>query len=76
MCAHRHACSDFTRPLGHAHQHDVHNTDTTDDERNASDRPEQNRHDRGCRRSCVSDLLLIAHGKIIVAAGPDVMALP
>ena len=36
--------ADFARPLGHRHQHDVHDPDAADDERDAGDTGEQAGH--------------------------------
>ena len=70
-----HAYTDLACPLGDAHQHDVHDANPADHERDARDCAQQNRHHaRGCRGS-FGDLLLIAHGEIVVAPGPDIVPL-
>ena len=38
-----HADADLARALGHAHEHDVHDPDAADEERDAGDRAEQAR---------------------------------
>ena len=69
------ADADLARPLRHAHEHDVHDADAADDERDAGDRAEQHGHDaRGGGRG-FGDLLLVADGEIVVAAGANVVAL-
>ena len=66
---------DLTRPFGYADQHDVHDTDAPNDQRYAGDRAEQSSHDVGRGRCRLGDFLLIAHGEIVIAAGPDVVPL-
>ena len=68
MCADRQTRADLARPLGHADEHDVHDADAADDERDAGDRAEQSGHDVGRGRCGVGDLLLVAHGEIVVAS--------
>ena len=65
-----HARADFARPFGYAHEHDVHDADAANDQRNARNRAEQSSHDVGRRRCRLRDFLLIAHGKIVVATRP------
>ncbi len=67
MRAHRHARADFAGPFGDTHQHDVHDADAADHQRDARDRAEQSGHDVGRRRRRLRDFLLIAHGEIVVA---------
>ena len=43
MRAHGHADADLARALRHADEHDVHDADAADDERNAGDGQEQDR---------------------------------
>ena len=42
--AYCHAHANFARPLGYAHQHDVHDSDAAHEQRHASDCAEQDRH--------------------------------
>ena len=39
-----HADTDFARPFSHAHEHDVHDSDSADHQRDARDCAQQNRH--------------------------------
>ena len=74
--AHRHARPDFAGPFRDTHEHDVHDADAADHERHAGNRAQQSRHDVGRRGGRLRDFLLIAHGEIVVATGPDVVSLP
>ena len=76
MRTHRHTHTNLTCPLGHTHQHDVHDSDATDHERHACDCTEQKRHHARGGGGGLSDFLLVAHGEIIVASGTNVMPLP
>ena len=67
--------ADLARPLGHTHEHDVHDSDSADHERDAGDCTEQQRHHRGGGGGCLRDFLLIAHGEIVIAAGANIMSL-
>src|SRR2546430_1389960 len=66
---------DLTGSFGYAHQHDVHNTDASNHQRYARNCTEQSSHDVGRRRCRLRDFLLIAHGKVVIATGPDVVSL-
>ena len=59
MRADGHARADLARSLGYADEHDVHDSDAADDQRNAGDRAEQSGHDVGRRRGRIGDFLLI-----------------
>ena len=67
-----HADANFARPLGDAHEHDVHDADAADDERHT-------RRSRKAKASSrvkwrwppVGDFLLVAHREIIIASGPN-----
>jgi hypothetical protein len=69
------ADADLAGPLRHAHQHDVHDPDAAHDKRNHGHAGEQRRH-RFCRGGLrCGNLLLIAHGEIVVATFADIVAL-
>ena len=76
MRADGHADADFARPLGHAHEHDVHDADAADDERNARDRAEQRGHDPevAVAVSAISSWVRTVKSSSLPAA--DVVALP
>ncbi len=67
--------ADFAGALRYADQHDIHNPDGADDEGNAGDPRQQ--AGQGARRGGrhLGDILLAAHGEIIIAPGPDAMPL-
>ena len=67
MRAHRHARADFTGPFGYTHQHDVHDSNAADNQRDTRNRAEQSGHDVGRGRGSIGDFLLIPDGEIIVA---------
>ena len=69
------ADADFARPFGHAHEHDVHDADAADDQRDAGDRAEQQGHDTRSGGGGFGDFLLVAHREIVVAAFADVVPL-
>ncbi len=46
QCPHGYAQADFLAPLGHRHQHDVHDADAADQQRHAGDGGEHRRHGR------------------------------
>src|SRR5881397_3727521 len=75
MRAHRHAHTDFARSFSHAHQHDVHDSDSADHERHTCDCTEQYRHHSRGGRGSFGDFLLSAHSEIVIATGPNVMPL-
>ena len=61
-----HTEADLPRTLRHAHVHDIHDTDTTNEKRDTSHRSQQRRH--YIRRTCQhrAQLLLATDGKIII----------
>ena len=67
--ADRQADADLARPLGHRHQHDVHDADAADDERHAGDAGEKVRHGIDRRRPDVGDLLLRADREVVRISG-------
>ena len=73
--ADRHAQADFADALGHRHQHDVHDADAADDQRDAGDRAEQQRHQPRRLRARGDHFGDVAHGEIVVVAGLDLVAL-
>ena len=75
MCADGHAHADLARPFSHAHEHDVHDADAPDHERNAGNCAQQKRHDFGRLGRCLRNFLLGSNGEIVVATRPDVMSL-
>src|SRR6266566_220476 len=75
MRAHGHAHTDLARPFGHAHEHDVHDADTTNHQRHAGDCAEEDRHYARCGRGSFGDLLLVANGEIVIVPWPDVVPL-
>ena len=70
-----HADADFARALGDADQHDIHNPNAADDQRNKSDGRQQISHRFGLLGRHISNLLLIAHGEIVLLARRDAVAL-
>ena len=64
--ADRHADADLARPLGHRHEHDVHDADAADEQRDRGNRREQARHHLGRAAHRLGDLRLVAHGEIVV----------
>ena len=63
-CAQGLAQADFARPFCHAYEHDVHNADAADDERDGGD-PCQQTTERSCGgRSGVDDILLRSYTKV------------
>src|SRR5437667_4786469 len=75
MRAHGHAHTNLARPFGHAHEHDVHDADTTNHQRHAGDCAEKDRHHARCGRGSFGDLLLVANGEIVIVSWPDVVPL-
>ena len=74
--AHRHARPDFARPLGDAHQHDVHDPNAADDQRNDGNPGEQCCHRLGRRRGRRRNFFLVPDGKIVVPPFANIMPLP
>ena len=75
MRAHGRADADLAGPLGHAHEHDIHDADAADEQGDAGQGAEQEREHLRSGGGHFGDLLLAAHGEIIDAAHGDVMAL-
>ena len=67
---------DFTGAFGDAHEHDVHDPDAADHQRDAGHRAKKDRHDAGSGGETIRDLLLGLNHEIIVLAVADAMALP
>ena len=74
--AHRHPDADFASPFGDADQHDVHNSDTADDQRNTGDGAQQNGHGARRRGGQFADLKLAAHGEVVLFAGIEAVTAP
>ena len=74
--AHGHARADFTRPLRYTDQHNIHDSNAANNERDTGDRAEQSGHYIGRGRGSIGDFLLIPDGEIIVATRANVMPLP
>ena len=74
MRAHGHARADLTRPLRYTDQHDVHDSNAADNERDTRDRAEQSGHDIGRGRGSLGDFLLIPDGEIIIATRAECYA--
>ncbi len=73
--ADRHAQADLARALGDRDEHDVHDADAADDQRNGRDAGEQQLHDRAGLRSGLRDRLQVAHLKVVGLRRNDAMAL-
>ena len=73
--AHGQANADLAGALDHADQHDVHDADPADDERNAGDGAEKECHRAGRGGGGLRDFLLVAHNEIVVFACFNPMAL-
>ena len=69
------ADADLTGALGDAHQHDVHDADAADHQRDARDRAKQDGHHIRAGRGHLGDFLLVAHGEVVLLGGHDFMAL-
>ena len=69
----RHADSDLSRSLSNRDQHDVHDSDAADQQRNRGDRREQQRHGLAGAFRSLRDFAEAADGKVIVLTGADVM---
>ena len=65
---------DLARPLGHRHEHDVHDADAADDERDRRDAGQQVRHRVRRRGQHARHLLERPHQEVVVGAGLDLMA--
>ena len=70
-----HAHADLARPLGDAHQHDVHDPDAADDERDDRDRGEERRERLGALLLRVRDLGQVADVEVVVVGGAEVVAI-
>ena len=70
-----HADADLAGAFGDRHEHDVHDADAADQQRDAGDAAEQDRHHprRALRR--FGDVGQIAHGEVIFAPFGDAVAL-
>src|ERR1051325_10397145 len=75
-CADSFADADLAGALGDGDQHDVHDADAADDERDARNRAQQPRH--GARGLCrgVGDFFLATDGEIVVPTTDDAVTLP
>src|SRR5207247_9498260 len=73
--ADRHAHADFACALGHADQHDVHDSDSADYERYAGDGTKQKCHHFRRSGGRFGDFLLSPHGKVLFPTLPYVMTL-
>ena len=69
--ADRQAQADLARPLGHRHQHDVHDADAADEQRHRGDARQQVGHRRRGRRQHARHLLERPHHEVVVVAGLD-----
>ena len=73
--AHGHPDADLAGALGHAHEHDVHDANAANQERDARDRPQQHRHDPRGRGREFRDLRLGPNREIFLDTFRDAMAL-
>ena len=64
----RHPDADLAGPLGDRDEHDVHDPDPADDQRDAGDRAEEECHRPGVAVRRVGDLLLVADREVVVPA--------
>ena len=62
------ADADLAGAFGDAHEHDVHDADAADQERDAGDGPEQQRDDLGNGIDGVGNFLLVEDVEVVVAA--------
>ena len=74
--SHCHPRPDFSGSFRYAYQHDIHDADAANHEGHARNRAQQSSHDVRGRRCRLRDFLLIAHAKVVIATGPDVVSLP
>ena len=72
--AEREAHSDLARPLGDRDEHDVHDADPSDHQRDGGDASEERREEPRHALKQRLDLARIADGKVVVSAGDDVAA--
>ena len=70
------ADADLARPLGDRDEHDVHDADAADEQRNAGDRAEQQRHHQRDDPQHVGDFGRVVDGEIVLRAAADAMPLP
>ena len=71
----RHAQADLARSLGDAHEHDVHDPDAADQQRDRGDARQQGRHRIGPLLPRARDLAHVADGEIVVVARREVVAI-
>ena len=67
--------ADLAGPFGDGDEHDVHDADAADEQRDAGDGAEQPGHDFRSRGGELGDFLLGANHEVVVAAGLDAVAL-
>ena len=74
-CAYRHPYTDFARSFGDGDQHDIHDSDSTDDQRYRTDNSKQHGHRQGscCRR--LSHFVRAANAEVVIFTRPQMMAL-
>src|SRR5208282_1547940 len=70
--ADRLAHADLARPLDHGNEHDVHDADATDEQRQAGDKQTDDGNGGGLVVKPFHDLVLLVDGKIVRLAGPQV----
>ena len=76
MRSHRHPEPDFARPLGHRHQHDVHDPDATYEERHRRNGGEEVGHDLCGLLLRLEHIREIAQLEVVVIARLKPVALP
>jgi hypothetical protein len=64
--------ADLARPLGHRHEHDVHDADATDQKRHARDAREERRHGLRLGRAGGDQVVLRLHAHRVVGVPGDV----
>ena len=74
--AHGHAHTDFARALSNRHQQDVHDADPSHQQGDRGNRGEQGRHHLAGAGRGFSNVLQIAHAKIIFLTCPEMVTLP
>ena len=72
--ADRHAQSDLPCPLGHRNEHDVHDSDSADDQRNQRHTEQQIGHDRGRSGQHLHELRGVADTEIVLLIGFEAVA--
>ena len=73
--ADRHAQPDLARALGDRHQHDVHDADAADQQRDRGDRREQQRHDAARLLLRLQHLGQVAQREVVVLPRLQAVAL-